>query len=102
VILRMVEQLPDQPEGNHFRTPAELDYLLSTARFTVVSSAELSDFPAPEPDWQAAVDRVEAVIEAKHRGDDRWQVAQQQEQLIGQLIKEQLVIGRLMVLRPAS
>lgn len=102
VFLRTVQELPDQPEGNHFRTAAELDSLLDTAGFTVVSSAELADFPAPEPDWQAAVDRVDAVIEAKHRGDERWQVAQQQEQLIGRLITQQLVIGRLMVLRPAG
>lgn len=98
--LRTVQRLPDQPEGNHFPTAVELDGLLEAAGFTVVSTAELADFPAAEPDWQAAADRVEALIESRHRGDHRWQVAQQQEQLIGQLIERQLVAGRLMVLQP--
>jgi SAM-dependent methyltransferase len=100
--LRTVERLPDQPEGNNFPTAARLDELLTAAGFTVVSSAELADFAAPEPEWQAAADRVEAVIENRHRGDSRWQVAQQQEQLIGQLLKQQLVIGRLLVLQPVG
>lgn len=102
VFLRTVEQLPDQPEGNNFPTAPELDELLVAAGFAVVSSAELADFPAAEPDWQAAVDRVDAVIKTRHGNDHRWQVAQQQEQLIGQLIKQQLVAGRLLVLQPAG
>lgn len=100
--LRTVQELPDQPEGNHFPTAAELDRLLAAAGLTIVSSAELADFPAAEPDWQAAVDRVDAVIEGRHGSDHRWQVAQQQEQLVGKLIQRQLVAGRLLVLQPTG
>ncbi|MEO7262940.1 MAG: methyltransferase domain-containing protein [Jatrophihabitantaceae bacterium] len=102
VFLRTADQLPEQPEGNHFRTAGELNGLLARAGFAVVEQAELADFAAAEPEWQAAADRVEAVIERRHGADHRWQSAQHQEQIIGQLISDGLVAGRLLVLEPAG
>jgi SAM-dependent methyltransferase len=100
VFLRTRPQLPEQPEGNHFLNADELDRLLTAGHFEVVERAELADFPAPEPDWQAAADRVEAVIERRHGRDHRWQSAHYQEQIIGRLISDGLVTGRLLVLDP--
>lgn len=102
VFLRTVPQLPEQPEGNHFLTAAELESMLAAAGLAVIERAELADFPAAEPDWQAAADRVEAVIERRHSSDHRWQSAQHQEQIIGGLISDGLVAGRLLVLDPAG
>ncbi|HEX8304847.1 MAG TPA: class I SAM-dependent methyltransferase [Jatrophihabitans sp.] len=98
VFLRTRPQLPEQPEGNHFLDADELDRMLTASGLAVVERAELADFPAPEPDWQAAADRVEEVIERRHGSDQRWQTAHQQEQLIGRLISDGLVTGRLLVL----
>ncbi len=102
VFLRTVERLPEQPEGNSFRTEAELAELLTGAGLVVAEQAELADFADPEPDWQAAVDRVEELIERRHGSDQRWQTARRQEQIIGGLISEGLVAGRLLVLRQAG
>lgn len=101
VYLRTVDRLPEQPEGNDFRTAAELDQLLSDARLAVLEQAELTDFAAPEPDWQAAADRVDDLIEKRHGHDPRWRTARHQEQVIGRLISDGLVAGRLLVLSPA-
>ncbi|HEX8094614.1 class I SAM-dependent methyltransferase [Jatrophihabitans sp.] len=102
VFLRTVPRLPEQPEGNHFLTADELDGLLAKSGLAVLKHAELAGFAAPEPDWQAAADRVEARIERVHGSDHRWQSAQHQEKIIGQLISEQLVAGRLLVLEPVG
>jgi SAM-dependent methyltransferase len=102
VFLRTAPRLPEQPEGNHFLTADELDALLARTGFAVLEQAELADFAAPEPEWQAAADRVEAVIERRHGSDQRWENARRQEEVIGQLISEGLVIGRLLVLDPAG
>ena len=100
VFLRIVPELPEQPEGNHFLTGDELGSLLAETGLQVVEEAELADFPAADQDWQQAVDRVEAVIERRHGGDHRWQTARHQERIIGQLISADLVAGRLLVLDP--
>ncbi|HST46916.1 class I SAM-dependent methyltransferase [Jatrophihabitans sp.] len=99
--LRTVRRLPEQPEGNSFRTDAELAGLLSAARLGVLEQAELADFAAPGPDWQAAADRVDELIERRHGSDPRWQTARHQEQIIGRLISDGRVAGRVLVLSPA-
>jgi SAM-dependent methyltransferase len=100
VYQRTVEQLPEQPEGNSFRTDAELAALLAGTGLAVLEQADLAGFPAAEQDWQAAADRVEEEIERRHGSDPRWRTARRQERIIGQLISAGLVAGRLLVLRP--
>jgi SAM-dependent methyltransferase len=100
VYQRTIEQLPTQPEGNSFRTDAELAALLARTRLAVLEQADLSDFAAADEDWQAAADRVEQEVERRHGTDPRWRTARRQEQIIGQLISAGLVAGRLLVLRP--
>ena len=102
VFLRTATRLPGQPEGNHFLSAGELESLLARTSLAVLDQAELADFAAAEPEWQAAADRVEALIERRHGGDRRWQSAQRQEQIIGQLIRDGLVAGRLLVLEPVA
>ncbi|HEV2887247.1 MAG TPA: class I SAM-dependent methyltransferase [Jatrophihabitans sp.] len=102
VFLRTVSRLPDQPEGNSFRTADELEAMLARTGLVVGEQAELADFAAPDPDWQEAADQVEQLIERRHRTDHRWRTARHQEQIIGRLISEDLVSGRLLVLRTAG
>jgi SAM-dependent methyltransferase len=101
VYQRTVQRLPEQPEGNSFRTDAELAALLSQTGLAVLERAELADFAAPDEDWQAAADRVDQEIERRHGTDQRWHTARHQEEIIGRLISEGLVAGRLLVLEPA-
>ncbi len=102
VFVRTVERLAEQPEGNYFPTGAELDALLDGAGLRVRTRAELAGFPDPAPDWQAAVERVDAAIEAEHGTDARWQTAQHQQRLIGKLISDGLVTGRLIAAKVAG
>jgi SAM-dependent methyltransferase len=102
VFLRTVPRLPEQPEGNHFLSADELNSLLAATGLGVLEQAELADFAAPEPDWQAAADRVDALIERKHGSDHRWQSARHQERILSQLLSEDLVAGRLLVLDPVD
>jgi SAM-dependent methyltransferase len=95
VFLRTVPNLPTQPEGNRFPSADELAELLGGAGVAVGEEAELDDFPAPPADWQAAVERVETLIEQQHGHDSRWQSAQEQERIIGALLGGGLVRGRL-------
>jgi len=99
VYQRTVAELPEQPEGNSFRSDDELVDLLAGAGLAVLERAELGDFAAPDEDWQAAADRVEEEVERRHGSDQRWQTARHQEEIIGRLIGQGLVAGRLFVLR---
>jgi len=99
VFLRTVATLTEQPEGNCFPTAGELDSLLARTGLAIVEQAELADFADPEPQWQAAADRVEALIEREHGADHRWRNARRQEKVIGRLLSDGLVVGRLLVLR---
>lgn len=99
VYVRRVETLPEQPEGNHFPTAEELDELLAEVGLRIVDSAMLADFPGASEEWKAAEDRVEAVIRRDHAHDERWQRAQEQQDTIVGLIRDELVTGRLLVCR---
>ncbi|MCW2759634.1 MAG: SAM-dependent methyltransferase [Nocardioidaceae bacterium] len=99
VFVRTVDELPVQPEGNSFPTGAEVTELLTRHGLTLTDHATLDDFAAPPPDWQAAEDRVQDVVEREHRGDERWQRAQEQQEVMGRLIGDELVVGHLYVCR---
>ncbi len=99
VFARTRTPLPDQPEGNHFPDLEQLATLLDGARLETVEQAPLADFPDPPAQWQSEVDRVEAVVERDHGHDQRLRTAQQQEQVIGRLLAEGMVVGTLLACR---
>jgi SAM-dependent methyltransferase len=99
VFLRTAESLPDQPEGNHFPDLAGLTALLEEAGLTVTAQAALADFEDPPAQWQERVDAVDAVVERDHGGDDRFRTAQDQQQTMGRLMGDGLVVGHLLVTR---
>ena len=102
VYVRTVEELPEQPDGNSFPSPVDLSSLLDDAGFEVIASAALADFPDPPRDWSRRVDAVDRAIAQAHEGDSRLATATEQQEVIGRLIADGLVDGRLMVARAAD
>ena len=96
---RAVEELPDQPEGNHFPSHEELLADLEAVGLRVSDEAPLDDLPGTPDDWQEAADRVEEEVRRRHGDDERWQRAQDQQDTIGSLIGDGLVVGRLLACR---
>lgn len=86
VLLRTVDVLPEQPEGNSFPTYDEVRALLDAAGFALLEEADVTEFAAAPVAWQAHVDRVEEVIRAQHADDPSWQAAEEQSGLIGDLL----------------
>jgi SAM-dependent methyltransferase len=99
VFARTTTPLPDQPEGNHFPDLDGLTAMLADAGLETVEQARLADFPDPPAQWQEQVDRVDAVVQRDHGHDDRLRTAQEQEQLIGRLLGDGLVVGTLLACR---
>lgn len=99
VYARTVDRLPDQPDGNHFPSRAELLADLGAVGLEMVEELPLVDAAAAPLAWQEAADRVEAVIERRHHRDERWQRAQLQQDTITDLIRSGLVVGLLTACR---
>lgn len=99
VYTRAVESLPDQPEGNFFPSRDELLDDLTALGLVVQAEMLLADAPATPDDWDQAATEVEQVIERDHRHDERWQRAEAQQEVIVGLIRDELVVGLLLVCR---
>jgi len=102
VYLRTLDELPDQPDGNHFPTEQELYHLLEYAGLRIVASAALTDFDSPSPEWKTAESRIDDLIKRDHSADERWQRAQQQQDTMVRLIAAGEVRGRLLVCNQES
>jgi SAM-dependent methyltransferase len=102
VFVRTVDVLPEQPDGNDFPDRDGLRRLMEDARLDTVEEAALADFPDPAPRWQQHVDAVDRLIERTHHADDRFRAAQAQQSIIGRLLAEGLVEGRLLVSTAAT
>lgn len=74
---------------------AELDAALRGSGLRVVDTAQVSDLPGSRPEWDEAADAVEAVVEREHGHEEGYRVSQRNEQLLGRLIGDSLVVGRL-------
>jgi SAM-dependent methyltransferase len=99
VFTRMIDELPEQPDGNRFPTVAELDAAMRRAGLEVQDEARIADFPASPDKWQRAADRVTSRVERDHRGEDGLRTAHEQEQIMADLIETGLVVGRLLACR---
>jgi SAM-dependent methyltransferase len=95
VYARTVEDLPDQPEGNHFPSRAELAADLQACGLSVLDEVLLTDVAGTPEDWQDAAAKVEAAIERRHGQDERWRRARDQQDTMTALIEEELVAGVL-------
>ncbi|MCU1692337.1 MAG: methylase involved in ubiquinone/menaquinone biosynthesis [Frankiales bacterium] len=96
VLVQVSEQLPEQPDGNDFPTDASLAALLDEAGFVLVEQVEASQVPPAPLAWQARVDRVDEVVERRHRSSEAWQDAERQGRLMGRLLGEGHVVTKLL------
>ena len=99
---RTVEELSRQPEGNHFPRYADLAAELAAAGLRVVTERMLDDLPGPPQDWQDAAARVDAEVERAHGTDPAWRHASEQRSVLGDLLTDGQVRGRLLVCRPTG
>lgn len=102
VYIKTVDDLPNQPEGNNFPTRLGLDRLVEDAGMRIVDRADLADFAAPPDWWQQRVAECDDLVAKRHRHDSRWDSASEQESIITGLIRDELVIGTILVLQPAE
>ncbi|MBS4754001.1 methyltransferase domain-containing protein [Nocardioides sp. zg-ZUI104] len=101
VYARSVDELPDQPDGNHFPSLPELREDLAAVGITVLEEKPLTEVASTPAEWDEAAERVEEVIARDHRHDERWSRAQAQQETITGLISDGLVTGVLLACRRA-
>ncbi|SFB48718.1 Methyltransferase domain-containing protein [Nocardioides alpinus] len=99
VFVRTVDTLPDQPEGNDFPDRVELGRLLRAARLHLTVEATLSDFSEPPSEWHEKVDEVDDLVRQRHADDERLMTADHQQRIMGRLLDDGVVEGRLLVTR---
>ena len=94
------DPLPEQPEGNHFPAEDELDRLIAGAGFRIVDSASVGDFAGSPTGWVERSREIETELERRHGTDPAWLTAADQSTVIGQLLSDGDLVGRLFVARP--
>jgi SAM-dependent methyltransferase len=95
LVYAAIEDLAQQPEGNNFPTRNTLPGRLAAAGFTVTAEAELANLGDDPADWQRRADAVEAETERRHRDEDAWQTAHDQQQTMAHLLSSGQVAGDL-------
>ncbi len=93
---------PGEPEDSFFPTAESLSELLQRAGLRVDAWRSAAEIWEPPLRWQQQVEAVEAEMRARHDGDEAWQVAEHQTELIGQLLKESVIVPQLFSLRHTS
>lgn len=99
VFVRVVDRLPDQPEGNSFPDLPGLEADVRGAGLEIHDETWMEDLPSTPHDWDRAVADVESVIERDHAGDDGYATARRQSEQVGRLIGDGRVASRLLVCR---
>ncbi|CUR56210.1 C5-O-methyltransferase [metagenome] len=102
VFVRVVDRLPEQPEGNNFPSPDDLERLCAGVGLSIEAQVDLADFPAPDETWTDAVAAVDALIARDHGDDERFDEASRQEAVMARLLDDGLVVGRLCVAVPVT
>jgi len=92
----------NQPQGNNFPSPGGLASLLDGAGFFIESTVPVAELERTPQDWTERADRVEAVLAQRHSGDPKWESANRQSELIGNLLKSGEVVGTLVFARPRT
>ena len=97
-VARSSEPFPS-PDGNHFPTETGLLSLVERAGLSIEDWHGTEEMAGPTPQWQSRVEKVTAELADLHGGQHAWQLAEQQSQLIGQLLADSTVTGELLTLR---
>jgi SAM-dependent methyltransferase len=96
VLVRVSDELPEQPAGNTFPTEDELAGLLDQAGFVLVEQVDASQVPPAPLAWQTRADQVDDAIAQRHAGSTAWQDAEEQGRLMARLLGEGHVVTRLL------
>ena len=99
VFVRTVRRLPVETPNNDFPTWRELRTMLDEAGLNVVDENRLDDFPETDTGWTASADLVRDDVRRNHCGDPRWQRADAEERLVGDLLERGLVEGVVVAAR---
>jgi SAM-dependent methyltransferase len=100
VYLRAARHLDDEPSGTHFLAEDQLAEHLGAAGFDVADHIPLAGVDDPPSEWTDRATAAEVWIEEHHRDEDAWAEAHESETAIGRLLRDQLVIAQLLVVRP--
>jgi SAM-dependent methyltransferase len=88
VLVQVVDELVDPPDGNEFPTPATLPADLTAAGFTIEAQVKASELPEADEKWQTRVAEVEDALTRRYPGRDDWKTAHEQEGRIGRLLRD--------------
>jgi SAM-dependent methyltransferase len=99
VFVRLVDELPQEPEANEFPTMAELDAAVQRVGLAPLERARIADFPASPPAWADAADEVTKWIGREHGDEEGWRTAQAQQQSVIDLIETGLIVGQFLICR---
>jgi SAM-dependent methyltransferase len=87
VLVKVVEEIGEAPEGNEFPTHESLRADLTAAGFTIESTMNTATLPPADAEWKRRLARVEELLDERC-GGPVWERARHQEQLIGRLLKD--------------
>jgi SAM-dependent methyltransferase len=99
VFVAAASSVPNQPEGNNFPSVAGLPGLIADAGFRIEATVPVTELGSPPQDWAERADHVEAVVARRHKGDPKWERANRQSELMGDLLKSGEVAGTLVIAR---
>jgi ubiquinone/menaquinone biosynthesis C-methylase UbiE len=86
VLVRVVDQLGEAPDGNEFPTHDSLHDDLTFAGFTIETQANTKTLPTADAEWKRRLARVEELLDQRCKGHV-WEEARHQEKLIGGLLR---------------
>lgn len=99
VLVRISTELPEPPEGNDFPTEMSLLANLTAAGFVVDGQIEANALGVADEDWRRKSARVERILEERYGGRPAWQLAKDQEDRIGRLLRDGHLQTRLITAR---
>jgi SAM-dependent methyltransferase len=88
VLVRISAELPEPPEGNDFPTETSLLADLTAAGFVVDEQIEAGAIEGADEDWHRKAAEVEQILEDRYGGRPAWQLARDQENRIGRLLRD--------------
>jgi ubiquinone/menaquinone biosynthesis C-methylase UbiE len=98
VLVRVVDQLGEAPDGNEFPTHDSLHDDLASAGFTIETQANTRSLPPADAEWKRRLARVEELLDQRCSGRV-WEEARHQEKLIGRLLHNGAVETWLLCVR---
>jgi SAM-dependent methyltransferase len=96
VLVAESDPLPESTDGNDFPTHASLHADLGATGFRVDDEIDASELPGPPADWTERADRVEEVVTRDHRGEPAWHEADDNQAIMGRLMKGRHVVTMLL------